>query len=209
MHLRTRSLSSTDELAHLRGLSAFLPVNIIHTMGERSASTIAIERNGEPGTRSITEASSPSHVIKRYGERAQRVREGVSLNRGKDLRPEWSKSWAEPILATGVLTFKLPDLKTGGMVNVKACVRVRVMANATTPLLSGTVNTEKDYPVKIPKWVYDRITEITNCVVGDTQWAVTRRQILRRFPPIYGWRQTMMGGLYALSGISGAVMPVS
>lgn len=43
------------------------------------------------------------------------------------------------------------------------------------------MNTEKDYPVKIPKWVYDRITEITNCVVGDTQWAVTRRQILRRF----------------------------
>ena len=35
--------------------------------------------------------------------------------------------------------------------------------------------------MKIPKWVYDRITEITNCVVGDTQWAVTRRQILRRF----------------------------
>ena len=49
MPLRTRSLPSTDELAHLRGLSAFLPVNILHTMGERSASTIAIERNGEPG----------------------------------------------------------------------------------------------------------------------------------------------------------------
>jgi len=43
------------------------------------------------------------------------------------------------------------------------------------------VNTEKDYPVKIPKWVYDRITEITGCVVGDTQWAVTRRQTLRHF----------------------------
>ncbi|EHM4477971.1 hypothetical protein OOX77_001043 [Salmonella enterica] len=35
--------------------------------------------------------------------------------------------------------------------------------------------------MKIPKWVYDRITEITDCVVGDTQWAVTRRQTLRRF----------------------------
>ncbi|EAA5207749.1 hypothetical protein DNU50_03730 [Salmonella enterica subsp. enterica serovar Warnow] len=43
------------------------------------------------------------------------------------------------------------------------------------------MNTEKDYPVKIPKWVYDRITELTDCVVGDTQWAVTRRQTLRRF----------------------------
>lgn len=43
------------------------------------------------------------------------------------------------------------------------------------------MNTEKDYPVKIPKWIYDRITELTDCVVGDTQWAVTRRQILRRF----------------------------
>jgi len=43
------------------------------------------------------------------------------------------------------------------------------------------VSTEKDYPVKIPKWVYDRITEITDCVVGDTQWAVTRRRTLRRF----------------------------
>ena len=95
MPLRTRSLPSTDELAHLRGLSAFLPVNILHTMGERSASTIAIERNGEPG------------------ERAQRVREGVSLNRGKDLRPEWSKSWAEPVLATGVLTFKLLSVEFG------------------------------------------------------------------------------------------------
>ena len=49
MPLCTRSLPSTDGLAHLRGLSAFLPVNILHTMGERSASTIAIERNGEPG----------------------------------------------------------------------------------------------------------------------------------------------------------------
>lgn len=44
-----------------------------------------------------------------------------------------------------------------------------------------TVSTEKDYPVKIPKWVYDRITEITGCVMGDTQWAVTRRQTLRQF----------------------------
>lgn len=35
--------------------------------------------------------------------------------------------------------------------------------------------------MKIPKWVYDRITEITDCVVGDTQWAVTRRRTLRRF----------------------------
>ncbi|EJT0045292.1 hypothetical protein NVZ10_001163 [Salmonella enterica] len=35
--------------------------------------------------------------------------------------------------------------------------------------------------MKIPKWVYDRITEITGCVVGDTQWAVTRRQTLRHF----------------------------
>lgn len=43
------------------------------------------------------------------------------------------------------------------------------------------MSTEKDYPVKIPKWVYDRITEITDYVVGDTQWAVTRRQTLRRF----------------------------
>ena len=81
------------------------------------------------GTRSITEALSASPVMKQHGERAQRVREGVSLNRGKDLRPEWSKSWAEPILATGVLTFKLPDLKTGEMV----CVRVNVIADATTP----------------------------------------------------------------------------
>ncbi|EAQ5167810.1 hypothetical protein CTX91_000284 [Salmonella enterica subsp. diarizonae] len=43
------------------------------------------------------------------------------------------------------------------------------------------MSTEKDYPVKIPKWVYDRITELTDCVVGDTQWAVTRRQTLCRF----------------------------
>ena len=43
------------------------------------------------------------------------------------------------------------------------------------------MSTEKNYPVKIPKWVYDRIAEITDCVVGDTQWAVTRRQTLRRF----------------------------
>lgn len=43
------------------------------------------------------------------------------------------------------------------------------------------MSTEKNYPVKIPKWVYDRITELTDCVVGDTQWAVTRRQTLRRF----------------------------
>lgn len=43
------------------------------------------------------------------------------------------------------------------------------------------MSTEKDYPVKIPKWVYDRITEITDYVVGDTQWAVTRRRTLRRF----------------------------
>ncbi|EMX9645649.1 hypothetical protein AAH559_003014 [Salmonella enterica] len=35
--------------------------------------------------------------------------------------------------------------------------------------------------MKIPKWVYDRITEITDCVVGDTQWVVTRRRTLRRF----------------------------
>lgn len=43
------------------------------------------------------------------------------------------------------------------------------------------MSTEKDYPVKIPKWVYDRITEITDYVVGDTQWAVTRRQTVRWF----------------------------
>ncbi|EPL8211918.1 hypothetical protein O8Q54_004746 [Raoultella ornithinolytica] len=43
------------------------------------------------------------------------------------------------------------------------------------------MSTENDYPVKLPKWVYDRITEITDCVVGNTQWAVTRRQTLRRF----------------------------
>lgn len=35
--------------------------------------------------------------------------------------------------------------------------------------------------MKIPKFVHDRITEITDCVVGDTQWAVTRRCVLRRF----------------------------
>lgn len=35
--------------------------------------------------------------------------------------------------------------------------------------------------MKIPKWVYDRITEIAHSVVGDTQWAVTRRRTLRRF----------------------------
>ncbi|EEV5301802.1 hypothetical protein PTT81_004073 [Escherichia coli] len=35
--------------------------------------------------------------------------------------------------------------------------------------------------MKIPKWVYDRITEITDYVMGDTQWAVTRRRTLRRF----------------------------
>lgn len=35
--------------------------------------------------------------------------------------------------------------------------------------------------MKIPKWVYDRITEITDYVVGNTQWAVTRRQTLRWF----------------------------
>ncbi|GJK88543.1 hypothetical protein TUM17567_48380 [Citrobacter amalonaticus] len=57
------------------------------------------------------------------------MREGVSLTKGKDLRPEWSKSWAEPVLATGVLTFKLPDLKTGEMV----CVMFNVIADATTP----------------------------------------------------------------------------
>ena len=61
------------------------------------------------------------------------MREGVSLTRGKDLRPEWSKSWAEPILATGVLTFKLPDLKTCELASVKVCVRVNVIADATTP----------------------------------------------------------------------------
>ncbi|EKN6118338.1 hypothetical protein DVQ43_14870 [Yersinia enterocolitica] len=79
--------------------------------------------------------------MKQHGERAQRVREGVSLTRGKDLRPEWSKSWAEPILATGVLTFKLPDLKTGGIAGVKACVRDRVMfkviADATSHAETG------------------------------------------------------------------------
>ncbi len=48
------------------------------------------------------------------------------------------------------------------------------------------MSTEKDYPVKIPRWVYDRITEITGCVVGDTQWAVTRRQTLRQFL-VYIW----------------------
>lgn len=71
------------------------------------------------------------------------------------------------------------------------------------------MSTEKDYPVKIPKWVYDRITEITDYVVGDTQWAVTRRQTVRWFWLTYGWKQTMMAGLYALSGISVAAMPVS
>ncbi|MBW5820908.1 hypothetical protein H0I63_10070 [Yersinia enterocolitica] len=35
--------------------------------------------------------------------------------------------------------------------------------------------------MKIPKFVHDRITEIADCVVGDTQWAVTRRQISRQF----------------------------
>ncbi|HCN2853497.1 TPA: hypothetical protein N6R17_005129, partial [Escherichia coli] len=40
--------------------------------------------------------------------------------------------------------------------------------------------------MKIPRWVYDRITEITGCVVGDTQWAVTRRQTLRQFL-VYIW----------------------
>ncbi len=48
------------------------------------------------------------------------------------------------------------------------------------------MSTEKDYPVKIRRWVYDRITEITGCVVGDTQWAVTRRQTLRQFL-VYIW----------------------
>ncbi|EAN5731775.1 hypothetical protein EJD04_02375 [Salmonella enterica] len=71
--------------------------------------------------------------MKQHGERAQRVREGVSLTKGKDLRPEWSKSWAEPILATGVLTFKLPDLKTGEMVCVRVRVMFNVIADATTP----------------------------------------------------------------------------
>ena len=109
MPLRTRSLPSTDELAHLRGLSAFLPVNILHTMGERSASTIAIERNGEPG-----DAQHNGGFIRFSShETTWRTREGVSLNRGKDLRPEWSKSWAEPVLATGVLTFKLLSVEFG------------------------------------------------------------------------------------------------
>ena len=72
------------------------------------------------------------------------------------------------------------------------------------------MSTEKDYPVKIPKWVYDRITEITDYVVGDTQWAVTRRQKENGGSWLtYGWKQTMMAGLYALSGISVAAMPVS
>lgn len=43
------------------------------------------------------------------------------------------------------------------------------------------MSNEKDYPVKIPKWVYDRITELTDYVMGNTQWAVTRRRTLRRF----------------------------
>ena len=117
MPLRTRSLPSTDELAHLRGLSAFLPVNILHTMGERSASTIAIERNGEPGDAQhnggFIRFSSHETIWRNDLWNTKRVREGVSLNRGKDLRPEWSKSWAEPVLATGVLTFKLLSVEFG------------------------------------------------------------------------------------------------
>ncbi|ANK06803.1 Hypothetical protein WLH_05542 [Escherichia coli O25b:H4] len=84
-----------------------------HNGGSGQRAPLPLSATESLGTCSTTEASSPSHVIKRYGERAQRVREGVSLNRGKDLRPEWSKSWAEPILATGVLTFELPSVEFG------------------------------------------------------------------------------------------------
>ncbi len=113
MPLRTRSLPSTDELAHLRGLSAFLPVNIIHTMGERSASTIAIERNGEPG-----DAQHNGGFI-RFSSHEKTWRTSAASEgrrqpeQAKDLRPEWSKSWAEPVLATGVLTFKLLSVEFG------------------------------------------------------------------------------------------------
>ncbi len=113
MPLRTRSLPSTDELAHLRGLSAFLPVNILHTMGERSASTIAIERNGEPG-----DAQHNGGFIRFSSHETTWRTSAASEGRrqpeqGKDLRPEWSKSWAEPVLATGVLTFKLLSVEFG------------------------------------------------------------------------------------------------
>ncbi|MGE4878999.1 hypothetical protein [Yersinia enterocolitica] len=43
------------------------------------------------------------------------------------------------------------------------------------------MNIEVDHKVKIPKFVYDRITEIADCMVGDTQWTVTRRRVVRRF----------------------------
>lgn len=35
--------------------------------------------------------------------------------------------------------------------------------------------------MKIPKWVYDRITEITKTIVGDSQWSINQRSVLRRF----------------------------
>lgn len=113
MPLRTRSLPSTDELAHLRGLSAFLPVNILHAMGERSASTIAIERNGEPGdaqhnggfirfsSHETTWRTSAASEGRRQPEQGERFATGVE------------QSWAEPVLATGVLTFKLLSVEFG------------------------------------------------------------------------------------------------
>jgi len=35
--------------------------------------------------------------------------------------------------------------------------------------------------VKIPKWVYDRINEITKLVKGKNKWSVTQRRVLRQF----------------------------
>ncbi|MEN2732066.1 hypothetical protein V3C52_10980 [Escherichia coli] len=71
------------------------------------------------------------------------------------------------------------------------------------------MSTEKDYPVKIPKWVYDRITEITDYVVGIRNGLLPGGRQYGGSWLTYGWKQTMMAGLYALSGISVAAMPVS
>lgn len=92
------------------------------------------------------------------------MREGVSLIGGKICDRSGANHGRSPSNATGVLTFKLPEFRCGEM-----------------RMLKRGMNTEKDHQVKIPKFVHDRITEIADCVVGDTQWAVTRRCVLRRF----------------------------
>ena len=75
------------QLAHLRGLSAFLPVRY-STMGS-GASTKRRMSNGGTG-RSVTEASSASPVMETTWRTRARQRETSSLNREK-IATEWSK----------------------------------------------------------------------------------------------------------------------